>query len=37
MVRPISVKKLFDSSLSFESQIYNDDGVKWEEINALKP
>lgn len=35
--RAIPLEKLFESSVSFESQIYNDEGLKWEQINTLKP
>jgi hypothetical protein len=29
-------EKIFNSNKNFESQIYNDKGIKWEQVNTLK-
>tara|TARA_B110000977_G_scaffold73739_1_gene99779 strand:- start:2389 stop:3558 length:1170 start_codon:yes stop_codon:yes gene_type:complete len=35
-VKSLSEGKIFNSSNNFESQIYNDEGLKWEQVNTLK-
>ncbi len=35
-VKPLAEEKIFNSNKNFESQIYNDKGIKWEQVNTLK-
>ena len=36
-VKPLSSEKLFNPTEHFESQIYNENGLKWNQVNTIRP
>ena len=36
-VKPLSSEKLFNPTDNFESQIYNEDELKWSQVNTVRP
>ncbi|MDA9003465.1 carboxypeptidase-like regulatory domain-containing protein [Flavobacteriales bacterium] len=36
-VKPLSSEKLFNPTDHFESQIYNEDELKWSQVNTVRP
>ncbi len=33
---PIALEKRFNSETEFETQVFNDNGLSWSEINIIK-